>query len=102
MWEDSVNSKDYLDQLVECISKYKINVIHQIGKSNIEPIDVRERVENWIQQILDIVQENPPEYYVSVLTLLQDDDQHIYEITYTYCNEFEFADNIVINLSWKE
>lgn len=97
-----MDCKDYLDQLVICLEKYKMKVIDQVGKSNIEPADVREKVEKRYQQIIDITFENPPKYYVKGLTILQDDDQQIYEISYIYCDEFEFADHIVVNLCWKE
>ena len=96
-----MSSNDYLMQLNELLNKQKQKAICQIGHSNLNSLNALEETETWYQNIIDHVTQNPPEYYVEALRLVEDDEENIQEIVYSYCKEFEYADYVSINFSRK-
>ena len=96
-----MGSNDYLEQLVELLVKQKQKSICQNGCSDLNSLESLEDTETWYQNIIDHVLQNPPEYYVEALRLVEDDEENIQEIVYSYCKEFEYADYVSINFSRK-
>jgi hypothetical protein len=102
VWEAVfMHGNDYLDQLKDLLEKQKQKSIYQIGHSNLNSLNELEETETWYQNIIDHVTQNPPEYYVEALRLVEDDEENIQEIVYSYCKEFEYADYVSINFSRK-
>ena len=96
-----MSNNDYLIQLNELLNKQKQKAICQMSHSNLNSQNALEETETWYQNIIDHVTQNPPEYYVEALRLVEDDEENIQEIVYSYCKEFEYADYVSINFSRK-
>ena len=82
-----MSSNDYLMQLNELLNKQKQKAICQIGHSNLNSLNALEETETWYQNIIDHVTQNPPEYYVEALRLVEDDEENIQEIVYKPLSE---------------
>ena len=96
-----MSNNDYLIQLNELLNKQKQKAICQMSHSNLNSQNALEETETWYQNIIDHVTQNPPEYYVEALRLVEDDEENIQEIVYSYCKEFEYADYVSIKFSRK-
>ena len=96
------NTNDYLDHLLKGLNYQKQVVIKQLDKIDIAPPDALTLFEEWQQQIIEYAIANPPVYYLKSLILLQDTNQHIQSISYSYCNEFEYSDYVSASICWNE
>ena len=96
------NTNDYLDHLLKGLNYQKQIVIKQLDKIDIAPPDALTLFEEWQQQIIEYAIANPPVYYLKSLILLQDTNQHIQSISYSYCNEFEYTDYVSASICWNE
>jgi len=74
----------YLEHLLSSLEKQKDTVKIQVGCSDIEPPDYRERVDNWFSDLVERVQNNIPSYYVRTIIVFQLNMFEIEGIEYKY------------------
>lgn len=87
----------YLNNLINNLLVHKQNVLLQQGKSDIEPPDYIEKTETWYMNLLQWVNNNPPQNYVRAMNIVQDASQVIQKIKYAYC-EGDVPTHIAINI----
>lgn len=89
--------KEYLKHLLESMSNQKRNSINQIGKSDIEPPDYRERIEKWHADLKKKIQLKPPLRYVRSINVFESAGK-IVEIEYNYFEANEQIHDATVNI----
>lgn len=95
----------YLYHLLASMGWQRQNALNQMGKTDIEPENHEEIFEKWYNQLIDLILEKNPEYFVDAVEVYENDD-NIIDIDYCYhsekiVNELQLK-NAVINIHWKE
>ena len=94
----SVN--EYINQIYTSLAEHKANALRQYGKSDLDSLDYKENAEEWYSQIIDLVNNNPPEYYVKSINIYQDSSQHVERISYDYCDKTDFVQCVSLSIFW--
>ena len=89
----------YLNNLIHNLLAHKQNVLRQQGKSDIEPPDYTEKTETWYADLLEWVNNNPPQNHVRAINVRQDASKHIQQIEYAYCED-KSPTHVSINIFW--
>lgn len=97
-----MDNKLYLEHLFELLHNHHIYALKQRGKSDIEPIDYIEKVDEWYKQIFDYVEMFPPMGYVRAIKVYQNSSTIISDIEYLYCDEKESLNVISISIFWSD
>ncbi len=93
-----MSSVAYVNHLIDKLLNHKLNVLQQQGKSDIEPPDYSEKTEMWYEQIIEWVNNNPPQAFVKSIDVFQNDNQKICKIKYSYSGELKGRTHIAINI----
>ena len=94
----SVN--EYMEQIYMSLDMHKANALKQYGKSDLDSPDYKQNVEEWYSQIIDLVNENPPEEYVRSINIYQNSSQYVERISYDYCDKKDFVRCISLGIIW--
>ena len=81
------------------LGEHKMNVLKQKGKSDIEPQDYSQKIEEWYNQLVRMISMNPPKDYVKAICVTQDSHQIIKGIAYQYDIE-KYKEAFFINIFW--
>ena len=92
--------KEYLAHLVKSMSNQKQNAINQIGKSDIEPPDYRERIEKWYADLNKQIQLKQPVRYVRSINVFEKAGK-IVDIEYNYFQPDELIYDTTANIYYK-
>lgn len=92
--------KEYLAHLVKSMSNQKQNAINQIGKSDIEPPDYRERIEKWYADLKKQIEIKPPIRYVRSINVSEKAGK-IVDIEYNYFEANEQIYDATANIYYK-
>ncbi len=82
-----MNNERFLFHLLASMSWQRKNALDQEGKTDLEPDNYRERIDRWYSQIIDLINDNPPSYYVEAIDVLEDAQENIIDVTYDYYDE---------------
>ena len=97
---------DYLEHLLDGIEKNRQNSIRQhmrITPGQPDPLDAQRKSDLFYQPILYHIYERPPENWVRSITLLLDeDDNRLRAVGYSYCEKDELYSHLAINIDWDE
>jgi len=98
-----MNNERFLFHLLASMSWQRKNALDQEGKTDLEPDNYRERIDRWYSQITDLINDNPPSYYVEAVEMCEDEYENVKRIIYDYYTEkdnieFELK-NTIINTS---
>jgi len=78
----------------------KYNSIRQIGKSNIEPPDYRERIEKWFNDLKNQIEIKMPEKHVKSVNVFEISGE-IVDVEYNYFEENEQICDATVNIYYK-
>ena len=92
--------KSCIADLYSKLGENKMNALKQKGKSDIEPQNYVEKIEEWYNQIVKLVSMNPPKDYVKAICITQDSCQIIKNIKYQYYDKNDYTEDFSINLFW--
>ena len=92
--------EEYLTHLLESMSNQKQNSINQIGKSDIEPPDYRERIEKWYTDLETQIQLKQPLQYVRSINVFEKAGI-IVDIEYNYFEPNEQIYDTTANIYYK-
>ena len=92
--------KEYLIHLLESMSNQKQNSINQIGKSDLEPPDYRERIEKWYTDLETQIQLKQPLQYVRSINVFEKSGE-IVDIEYNYFEPNEQIYDTTANIYYK-
>ena len=92
--------KEYLTHLLESMSNQKQNSINQIGKSDLEPPDYRERIEKWYTDLETQIQLKQPLQYVRSINVFEKSGE-IVDIEYNYFEPNEQIYDTTANIYYK-
>ena len=92
--------EEYLTHLLESMSNQKQNSINQIGKSDIEPPDYRERIEKWYTDLETQIQLKQPLQYVRSINVFEKSGE-IVDIEYNYFEPNEQIYDTTANIYYK-
>ena len=90
-----MNNERFLFHLLASMSWQRKNALDQEGKTDLEPDNYRERIDRWYSQIIDLINDNPPCYYVEAIEMREDEYENVKSIIYDYYVE---RDNIEVKL----
>ena len=89
---------EYMQHLLLSIEKNREVIELQMGKSDIEPPDYAEKVGKWNEDLINIVRENEPEYFVKSVNIYENGLFDIEHIEYIYFDENRKIGTTSINL----
>ena len=92
--------KEYLEHLLKSMSNQKQNSINQIGKSDIEPPDYRERIEKWYAELKKQIQFKKPIQYVRSINVFEISGK-IVDIEYNYFEANKQIYDATVNIYYK-
>ena len=92
--------KEYLTHLLKSMSNQKQNSINQIGKSDLEPPDYRERIEKWYTDLETQIQSKQPVRYVRSINVFEKAGE-IVDIEYNYFQPDELIYDTTANIYYK-
>ena len=92
--------EEYLTHLLKSMSNQKQNSINQIGKSDIEPPDYRERIEKWYTDLETQIQLKQPLQYVRSVNVFEKAGK-IVDIEYNYFEPNEQIYDATANIYYK-
>ena len=87
----------YLSHLLKSMSNQKQNSIDQIGKSDIEPPDYRERIEKWYAELKKQIQRKKPLKYVRSINVFEKLGR-IIDVEYNYYDADDSVSDATINI----
>lgn len=93
--------KDYLNHLLKSMLKQKQNAINQIGKSDIEPPDYRERIEKWYADLEIQIKLKQPIQYVRSINVFERAGI-IVDIEYNYFKANEKIHDATVNIYYNK
>ena len=79
--------EEYMQHLLLSIKKSREVIELQKGKSDIEPPDYAEKVGKWFEDLINIVCEKEPEYFVKSVNIYENGLFDIEHIEYIYFDE---------------
>ena len=88
----------FMQHLLSSIEKSREVIELQMGKSDIEPPDYAEKVAKWYEDLINIVREKAPEYYVKSVNIYENGLFDINHIEYIYFAENYKTGSASINL----
>ncbi len=88
----------YMQHILSSMEKRIETVISEIGKTDIEPPDYKERVVVWYASIIDKIREKEPEYYVRSVNVYESGLFNVDHIEYVYFEEDSKISNTSVNL----
>lgn len=74
----------YCEHAVKCLIEKRDNAISQCGKSNIESVSYVQNTIDWFNKFVQLVENDPPKYYVRHLLIDQNDNREILNYKYDY------------------
>ena len=92
--------EEYLTHLLKSMSNQKQNSINQIGKSDLEPPDYRERIEKWYTDLETQIQSKQPVRYVRSINVFEKAGK-IVDIEYNYFQPDELIYDTTANIYYK-
>lgn len=92
---------EYLNHLLNSISNQKQNSINQMGRSDIEPPDYRERIEKWFSDLKRQIQIEQPQQYVRSMNVFEKAGK-IVDIEYNYFKDNEELYDTTINIYYNK
>jgi len=92
--------EEYLTHLLKSMSNQKQNSIGQIGKSDLEPPDYRERIEKWYTDLETQIQLKQPLQYVRSINVFEKSGE-IVDIEYNYFEPNEQIYDTTANIYYK-
>lgn len=92
--------ESYRADLYSKVEEHKISILKQKGKSDIEPKDYEEQIEKWYNQLVGMININPPNDYVKAISVTQDSNQTIKKIIYQYNDLDTNKEDFFINIFW--
>ena len=92
--------EEYLTHLLKSMSNQKQNSINQIGKSDLEPPDYRERIEKWYTDLETQIQSKQPVRYVRSINVFEKAGK-IVDIEYNYFQPDEQIYETTANIYYK-
>ena len=92
--------EEYLTHLLKSMSNQKQNSINQIGKSDLEPPDYRERIEKWYTDLETQIQSKQPVRYVRSINVFEKAGK-IVDIEYNYFQPDALIYDTTANIYYK-
>ncbi len=92
-----MNNERFLFHLLASMSWQRKNALDQEGKTDLEPDDYRERIDKWYSQIVDLINDNPPSYYVEAIDIHEDTQENVIGVTYDYYDERDDIEIVLKN-----
>ena len=78
---------EYMQHLLSSIEKSREVIELQMGKSDLEPPDYSEKVDKWYEDLISLVRENEPKYFVKSVNIYENGIFEIEHIEYIYFDE---------------
>ena len=83
------HSQEYLDHLLGSIEKKRLLSIKELNKTDLSTDTELEDVSAWYSGIVSMVQQQPPEFYVRCITVVEDEMGKIRRVDYDYFDSDE-------------
>ena len=91
------HSQEYLNHLLSSIEKKRLLSIKELNKTDLSTDTELEDVSAWYSGIVLMVQQQPPEFYVRCITVVEDEMGKIRRVDYEY---FDFDESSICDASF--
>jgi hypothetical protein len=90
-------TQEYLDHLLSSIEKKRLLSIKELNKTDLNTDTELDDVSAWYLEIISMVQQQPPKFYVRCVTVVEDEMGKIRRVDYEY---FDSDENPIYDTSF--
>lgn len=93
-----MNGTKYTEHLINSISQSKQIAINEVSSLGLNEETGQEKISQWYDKIINWVTDNPPQFYVKYLEIMENTDSAIQKINYLYFSDAENVSGSAIKI----